>query len=73
MGSCAGEEFAAIYGCGLLTSYLFLFIAFYIRVYKKSASKADAKKAAAAVAAASAEAKGSSTAVSGGSVKSRKL
>lgn len=35
VGSCAGEEFAAIYGCGLLTSYLFLFVAFYANVYKK--------------------------------------
>jgi hypothetical protein len=40
-GSCAGEEFAAIYGCALLTSYLFLFIAFYVRVYNR---KAGSKK-----------------------------
>lgn len=36
MGNCAGEEFAAIAGCAILTSYLFLFIGFYIRVYSKS-------------------------------------
>ncbi|AOW01966.1 GNS1/SUR4 family-domain-containing protein [Yarrowia lipolytica] len=43
MGSCAGEEFAAIYGCGLLTSYLFLFIAFYINSYRKPSSKGPSK------------------------------
>lgn len=35
MGHCAGEEFAAFSGCAILTSYLFLFLAFYKRVYKK--------------------------------------
>ncbi|ODQ63395.1 putative fatty acid elongase [Nadsonia fulvescens var. elongata DSM 6958] len=48
MGSCAGEEFAAIYGCALLSSYLVLFISFYIRVYKKNSNKRAAAKAAAA-------------------------
>lgn len=33
-GTCAGEEHAAIFGCSLLTSYLFLFIDFYFRTYK---------------------------------------
>lgn len=46
-GSCAGEEFAAIYGCGLLSSYLVLFISFYIRVYAKGRSKKAAAWAAA--------------------------
>ncbi|KAL8290158.1 hypothetical protein RQP46_003097 [Phenoliferia psychrophenolica] len=33
-GKCSGTEGAAIFGCGLLTSYLFLFIAFYRATYK---------------------------------------
>ncbi|WRT66031.1 uncharacterized protein IL334_002982 [Kwoniella shivajii] len=35
VGDCAGSEGAALFGCGLLTSYLFLFIAFYRATYKK--------------------------------------
>jgi fatty acid elongase 3 len=34
MGKCAGEEFAAFAGIGTLTSYLFLFISFYLATYK---------------------------------------
>ncbi|KAF5390272.1 hypothetical protein D9757_002937 [Collybiopsis confluens] len=37
MGDCAGSESAAIFGCGLLTSYLGLFVNFYIQTYKKPA------------------------------------
>jgi fatty acid elongase 3 len=47
VGDCAGSESAAIFGCGLLTSYLGLFINFYIQTYKKPAkgSKATNGKA----------------------------
>jgi fatty acid elongase 3 len=39
MGICAGEEFAAFAGMGILSSYLFLFIGFYISTYKKPVKK----------------------------------
>jgi fatty acid elongase 3 len=35
MGNCAGTESAAVFGCGLITIYLGLFINFYIETYKK--------------------------------------
>lgn len=35
---CTGGEGAALFGCGLLSSYLFLFILFYINTYKKQAA-----------------------------------
>jgi len=38
MGNCAGSETAAIFGCGLLTMYLGLFINFYLQTYKKKDS-----------------------------------
>lgn len=38
-GVCAGKEFAALAGMGILSSYLVLFIGFYISTYKKPVKK----------------------------------
>ncbi|KAF3932644.1 hypothetical protein ABW19_dt0201206 [Dactylella cylindrospora] len=42
-GNCAGEEFAAFAGMGILSSYLVLFISFYLATYKKSGKRAARK------------------------------
>lgn len=34
-GSCAGEDLVAFLGCGILSSYLVLFISFYLATYQK--------------------------------------
>ncbi|KAK9472839.1 elongation of fatty acids protein-like protein [Dipodascopsis tothii] len=47
VGDCHGEEYAAIYGCGILSSYLFLFVALYIKLYSGRKAAAASKKAAA--------------------------
>lgn len=39
MGKCAGEEFAAFAGMGILSSYLLLFISFYFATYNKDDAK----------------------------------
>ncbi len=44
--SCAGEEFAAFSGMGIITSYLVLFISFYIATYKKDGKRPTGRKAA---------------------------
>lgn len=43
MGRCAGEPFAAFSGCAILSSYLVLFIMFYIATYKKNSRRANKK------------------------------
>ncbi|KAF7357190.1 Elongation of fatty acids protein [Mycena sanguinolenta] len=40
MGNCATSDTAALFGCGLLTSYLGLFINFYLQTYKKTSFEA---------------------------------
>ena len=44
MGSCAGEEFAAIAGISILSSYLFLFISFYLATYSAKSKKHSKKE-----------------------------
>jgi len=45
-GKCAGEEFAAFAGMGIITSYLVLFISFYFATYKKDGKRPTSRKAA---------------------------
>lgn len=45
-GHCAGEEFAAFAGMGILSSYLLLFISFYFATYKKDGKRPTGRKAA---------------------------
>lgn len=45
-GKCAGEEFAAFSGMGIITSYLVLFISFYLATYKKEGKRPSGRKAA---------------------------
>lgn len=44
VGDCTGSENAALFGCGILTVYLFLFIGFYRATYKKSGAKGQSLK-----------------------------
>lgn len=43
-GKCAGEEFAAFSGIGILSSYLVLFISFYFATYKKDGKRPTGRK-----------------------------
>ncbi|KAI2603791.1 GNS1/SUR4 membrane protein [Hypoxylon fragiforme] len=44
MGRCAGKPFAAVCGCLILSSYLVLFILFYISTYRKASSRKANKR-----------------------------
>lgn len=43
-GRCSGEEFAAFAGIGILSSYLVLFISFYLATYKKHGKATTSRK-----------------------------
>ena len=43
-GPCAGEEFAAFIGIGVLTSYLALFVLFYFATYRKDGRSPSTRK-----------------------------
>ncbi|GME85014.1 unnamed protein product [Ambrosiozyma monospora] len=43
-GNCAGTTLATVSGCAIISSYLVLFIAFYIEVYTKKSKKAKVVK-----------------------------
>lgn len=43
-GKCAGEEFAAFAGIASISSYLVLFISFYLATYKKDSKRPTARK-----------------------------
>lgn len=45
MGQCAGEEFAAISGIAIISSYLVLFISFYLATYRKDGKTTSGRKA----------------------------
>jgi hypothetical protein len=44
-GKCAGEEFAAFAGIGVISSYLLLFISFYLATYKKDGKRPTGRRA----------------------------
>lgn len=44
-GKCAGEEFAAFSGMAIISSYLLLFISFYLATYKKDGKRPSGRKA----------------------------
>jgi fatty acid elongase 3 len=44
VGTCAGEEFAAFAGIGILSSYLVLFISFYFATYRKDGKPPTTRK-----------------------------
>jgi len=44
MGKCSGEEFAAFAGIAILSSYLVLFISFYLATYRKDGKRPTTRK-----------------------------